>query len=1369
MSKQYLKQIQALEGANYTSAYAALMSYCTGKGSFFNPKRRVILRALRTVHPDANTSYVINTVIAFEPSILDINPATKLAAVFYVINRNEKNLDETTTRVSVQNIIKLDEARKEETLIKLLQRYSALWIVRLFTGELGNAHVKEVRALLKQYRDQELSYDDLLHNITEMEITDGDVLSELAPIMEVNAAEDLPEEEEQNDSHSSSTTTSKNTEENRAREQEESEERRLENEKIRLNALVEQKKLLKEWMQQYSDYLSMPYQLLGLTEAQYREETALRDELVDRNTDDYLATLSVDDLDQEVILIRNRVVNTLENQHRQIMGIIEKRRTLIRGFDTTLKGLLENFKKKDFRTDLPISKVLPSHIERITALLKKTEQFLSLDDVDCYNMSKAEFEIFTEECDQELKKTGDFIIKHKKAIEEEHARQAKLTIIKKKTEQMKSELGKLHDLLESFFSLASISEAERLVGKQKHERFLLRLKDFDNDAIKNLELVRLNAIEIESDSLKSEISQMIQSLQADIEKIKKILEGKARFEEQVRAEEEERSKALEEKKKTLKALVRRQKEYLDVLSQYIEAAKPLDENQYAACIQEIEQCNALAVIDGQIKTLEKLIDTLKTSYDGVLGTIKGGKESLAEYKKLLASYINFYSEKEFLDTIALCKEVSSQASSNLNRLKLLDQRITQCLAMNDVEFYKTFKAIQVEFLKEPETQSSFRLQYKKACTDELLHMISMKFEAVNELRRVVKSMTEKFDLKITISLKLIELDPKMNRNNPKQLTGSSITKLNSCYKDMQNIEREAQSLELECFDDCLCKDKENISLLKQVCFKSGFDKDKLIQNIDALLSQLSNLRRQFTIDPEKKHELIRNINSQLAENNKCITESKSFLDKYTAIKKNVDALTAGRALETVTELLDNSCLLLGITEEKRLEKKQLLNTLRDTLSQFTPEAVKNLSLVELTALGEKISRIDTELKKIRVDDSGCDLKNNVDKNKKILDDKLKDLKYVECRLAEEIKYLTDNNVPFLAALVIPESISRLTALKAEVSSFCSANVEQLLNCGAKIDETMQTVQAERNAFATLRKAIIAELARYSDASEVFNDSRLAVKSTSALIPLDQKSDTATKERLSIRGAELNQKGEDTICGVETQELFDSFPVLVKEYNIFLEKELAALPDLYLHLGIVKYLANVIYQDLKMANPQYFISSIIQSQPYYNIDQYTPNELILTFNRFAKETGILFNLTLLRVLLMAPKGPSNPPLDIIYLYVEDGHDAAAKAAARRAQLEEEERNNQAEQKRREQLLKVYLQQQLINAALNMAKNTYYRHSFTDAQLLEKIASKVKAANCSTVMNAADIANSVLSELNNAEAALQRQKQASVSAYSQMNYC
>ncbi len=198
MSKQYLKQIKAIENG-YQSAYVALKDYSTGLSTLFNPKRRAIKQALKKVKKNSPTNVVINTLFESIPSLATINPASKLGAIFYVIHKNEGDTAgiNKAAKAGIKNIVSPNEIN----MVKLLKRYSAWGIVRLFTGELGNKHVRSVRSLLRQWDASDLSYDALIQQINALKIKKGDTLGELMSLAST------PE----NDNHSSADTSTEDS------------------------------------------------------------------------------------------------------------------------------------------------------------------------------------------------------------------------------------------------------------------------------------------------------------------------------------------------------------------------------------------------------------------------------------------------------------------------------------------------------------------------------------------------------------------------------------------------------------------------------------------------------------------------------------------------------------------------------------------------------------------------------------------------------------------------------------------------------------------------------------------------------------------------------------------------------------------------------------------------------------------------------------------------------------------------------------------------------------------------------------------------------------------------------------------------------
>ncbi len=212
MSLQFLGQIQSLED-NYNSAYESLKGYCTGWRTLLNPKRWAIQRALKGIKAKSSASKVINHLFTAVPSLATIDPISKLGAILSVIAKNETELKglNTAAKAGMKNIVDLHNGLTEPNLVKLLRRYSAWGIVRLFTGELGNEHVKEVRGLIKRWNAATLTYDNLIQELKDLDVKKGDALEDLKTLIKVE--EEGDEDRETEDDHSTSKSSVKSSEE----------------------------------------------------------------------------------------------------------------------------------------------------------------------------------------------------------------------------------------------------------------------------------------------------------------------------------------------------------------------------------------------------------------------------------------------------------------------------------------------------------------------------------------------------------------------------------------------------------------------------------------------------------------------------------------------------------------------------------------------------------------------------------------------------------------------------------------------------------------------------------------------------------------------------------------------------------------------------------------------------------------------------------------------------------------------------------------------------------------------------------------------------------------------------------------------------
>ena len=106
-----------------------------------------------------------------------ISRTSKLAATFYAIQKNAESLSEWDQK-QLLRAAGLDIKNREQTFISLLRTYSAPWYKRLFTGDIRNRHVHEVREILRQYEENK-NFDDLRQSINALDKVAGDHLGEV--------------------------------------------------------------------------------------------------------------------------------------------------------------------------------------------------------------------------------------------------------------------------------------------------------------------------------------------------------------------------------------------------------------------------------------------------------------------------------------------------------------------------------------------------------------------------------------------------------------------------------------------------------------------------------------------------------------------------------------------------------------------------------------------------------------------------------------------------------------------------------------------------------------------------------------------------------------------------------------------------------------------------------------------------------------------------------------------------------------------------------------------------------------------------------------------------------------------------------------
>lgn len=127
------------------------------------------------------------------------------------------------------------------------------------------------------------------------------------------------------------------------------------------------------------------------------------------------------------------------------------------------------------------------------------------------------------------------------------------------------------------------------------------------------------------------------------------------------------------------------------------------------------------------------------------------------------------------------------------------------------------------------------------------------------------------------------------------------------------------------------------------------------------------------------------------------------------------------ALESTNQLLDNPYQLLGITEEERLAKKQIVNVLLERFKQVDVESINKLSLNDVREIAKNIAAIEKERQDLH---SNIDSKKASDQSKPIIKKIEEDLKRSEERFGKKLDNLKSDD---------PEYLKEVELLKQEMA------------------------------------------------------------------------------------------------------------------------------------------------------------------------------------------------------------------------------------------------------------------------------------------------------------------------------------------------
>lgn len=520
MSRQYFDQVKSVKN-NYKSAYESLKSYCTGWRTVFNSKRWAIRRLLKSIDKLQinDPSEIIHQAITQIPSLADISPASKLAAVFNVIQ--QKNQLDQEAQEKLQKIIKLDKKSEESTAIKLLQKYSAWWIVRLFTGELNNAHVKEVRACLKQYQRNEVNYETLIQNIQKMNALKEDPLNDFKEFL-VNkygssrselskeksqehsvdvdsqdtpsGAEESPKEKSLSLSRDAQKPEQEGANKLEMNKSQRQAEQREQHEQVKLAELQKEKE---------------KQQKVELARLQQEAERKEREEQV-RKEEQQKAELAwslkeavqKEQIEQEELLKKSQQKSELLNEFSE-QDLLKAREQLVE-IKNNFESFISVYNAPFYQREYP--GYVPAEFKKIIcAFYDEAEGKLALNDLELRQFLKNGFADFVEWAAEYEKEHQTFLEGYKKARDQENARLKLLAALNKSLLQVLSDLKNFVNLLSCDRVMLGITEELRAEKEKSLGAIIERLKSYDNNSMKNYSFAQLQDIDSWIASLPKEL------------------------------------------------------------------------------------------------------------------------------------------------------------------------------------------------------------------------------------------------------------------------------------------------------------------------------------------------------------------------------------------------------------------------------------------------------------------------------------------------------------------------------------------------------------------------------------------------------------------------------------------------------------------------------------------------------------------------------------------------------------------------------------------------------------------------------------------------------------------------------------------------
>ncbi len=486
MSKQYLKQVKSLE-KKYDTAYGALKDYCTGWQTLLNPKRWAIRRLLTKIEllDSWTPSDVVLQAVKDIPSLQHINPTSKLAAVFFVIQK--RNHLSPQAEKAVQKIIKLDKKQKESTVVKILERYSAWWIVRLFRGELGNAHVQYVRAVLKKYHTKDADYQELIDSVRTISFRKGDALSGFELII-IDAANEATQGESNNDTHKNESDASEEGSSHHS-------ENIISKDHSTLNQSEETKRRLEA---QHKEAEELKEKIRLEEEARQKEEARKAEE----EQKEQERQLKEQEAKRQLEAQQQKEAEELRALYPEDVVLQEKEK--MQGFKNTLEAIVKVYDAAFYQREFPVCR--PAEFQSaMSAMYTEVVNKLNLDDIAFRNFLKNDYADLIEWISECEKQHEEFLRNYEKERSEESSRLKLLNTIKGKISPANVSLKNLCELLNQPAVLLGISEELRQEKLLNLKVLIDKVNSFKHESIKNFSFAQLQEIDKELDSIPDQI------------------------------------------------------------------------------------------------------------------------------------------------------------------------------------------------------------------------------------------------------------------------------------------------------------------------------------------------------------------------------------------------------------------------------------------------------------------------------------------------------------------------------------------------------------------------------------------------------------------------------------------------------------------------------------------------------------------------------------------------------------------------------------------------------------------------------------------------------------------------------------------------